>query len=67
MDRRGRKKSTAFYHGYFFGNHYGNSLKEYLGQSRFSQTSVFEELVIIILDETREAKLKVSDFLSYRI
>ncbi len=47
----------------FFGNHYGNSLKEYLGQSRFFPDISFEELVIIILDETREAKLKVSDFI----
>ncbi len=47
----------------FFGNHYGNSLKEYLGQSRFFTDISFEELVIIILDETREAKLKVSDFI----
>lgn len=38
-------------------------MKEYLGQSRFFPDISFEELVIIILDETREAKLKVSDFI----
>ena len=46
----------------FFGNKYTNSLKEYLGNSQFFKEINFEELVIVILDEIRESKLKVSDF-----
>ncbi|WP_314578889.1 PRD domain-containing protein [Enterococcus gilvus] len=44
-----------------FGKTYANSMKEYLGNSHFFNEITFEELTIIILDETREAKLKVSD------
>ncbi len=47
----------------FFGNHYTNSLKEYLGTSHFFKEINIEELVIIILDEIREVNLKVSDFI----
>ncbi len=47
----------------FFGSHYTNSLKAYLDTSRFFKEIHFEELLIIILDEIREAKLKVSDFI----
>lgn len=48
---------------FFFGKSYTNSLKEYLGSARFFKDIRFEELTIIILDEIREAKLKISDFI----
>ncbi|WP_165006163.1 MULTISPECIES: PRD domain-containing protein [unclassified Enterococcus] len=47
----------------FFGSSYANSLKEYLGNSHFFSEISFEELAMIILDEAREAKLKISDFI----
>ena len=47
----------------FFSGKYMNSFKEYLGNSQFFKEINFDELVIIILDEIREAKLKVSDFI----
>ncbi len=48
---------------YFFGNNYANSLKKYVGNSQYFDDINTEELTIIILDECREAKLKVSDFI----
>ncbi|MCO7150655.1 PRD domain-containing protein [Vagococcus lutrae] len=48
---------------YFFGKNYTNSLKKYLGNSPFFQDISFEELTIIILDEIREEKLKISDII----
>lgn len=48
---------------YFFGKNYANSLKKYLGNSPFFQDISFEELTIIILDEIREEKLKISDII----
>ena len=47
----------------FFGSNYNNSLKEYLGNNEFFQDIRIENLTIIILDEIREAKLKVSDII----
>ncbi|EOL22421.1 hypothetical protein WO3_02781 [Enterococcus faecalis EnGen0342] len=47
----------------FFGKNYTNSLKKYLGNSPLFQDISFEELTIIILDEIREAKLKISDII----
>ncbi|WP_159721206.1 BglG family transcription antiterminator [Enterococcus sp. CSURQ0835] len=47
----------------FFGKNYSNPLKDYFGNSRFFQEVSFEELTIIILDETREASLKLSDII----
>lgn len=47
----------------FFGKNYHNFLQKYLGNSQFFKDVSFEELTIIILDETREAKLKISDFI----
>jgi lichenan operon transcriptional antiterminator len=47
----------------FFGKNYTNSLKKYLINSPFFQDISFEELTIIILDEIREAKLKLSDII----
>ena len=38
----GKKEIDGILSWILFGNHYGNSLKEYLGQSRFSQTSVLK-------------------------
>lgn len=46
----------------FFGKNYNNFLQKYLGNSQFFKDVSFEELTIIILDETREAKLKIADF-----
>ncbi|WP_313629776.1 BglG family transcription antiterminator [Enterococcus devriesei] len=46
-----------------FGKTYANSMKDYLGNSQFFKEISLEELTIIILDETREAHLKVSDFI----
>lgn len=63
MDRRGRKKSTAFYHGYFFWKPLWKFIERIFRAKPFFPDISFEELVIIILDETREAKLKVSDFI----
>ena len=48
---------------YFFGKNYTNSLKKYLGNSSFFEDISFEELTIIILDEIREEKLKISDII----
>lgn len=47
----------------FFGKNYTNSLKKYLGNGPLFQDISFEELTIIILDEIREAKLKISDII----
>lgn len=47
----------------FFGKNYTNSLKKYLGNSPLFQDISFEEVTIIILDEIREAKLKISDII----
>lgn len=47
----------------FFGDQAANSLKDYLVNSHFFNEFNFEEVLIIILDEIREANLKVSDFI----
>lgn len=47
----------------FFGDQATNSLKDYLVNSNFFNEFNFEEVLIIILDEIREANLKVSDFI----
>ncbi len=60
----GDEKSTSFYHGYFFWEPLCQFIERiFRARVRFFQDISFEELVIIILDETREAKLKVSDFI----
>ncbi|MEG0078086.1 MULTISPECIES: BglG family transcription antiterminator [Enterococcus] len=59
-DERGKRH---FILDTFFGKNYTNSLKKYLGNSPLFQDISFEEVTIIILDEIREAKLKISDII----
>ncbi|MBP3038502.1 BglG family transcription antiterminator [Bacillaceae bacterium Marseille-Q3522] len=52
-----------FIMNYFFGNAFNNSIQKYMGNSRYFKDVSFEEITIIILDECREAKIKLSDFI----
>lgn len=45
----------------FFGKNYRNPLKEHISNSDLFTDITFEELTIIILDESREERLKLSD------
>lgn len=45
----------------FFGKNYRNPLKEHISNSDLFTDITFEELTIIILDEAREERLKLSD------
>lgn len=47
----------------FFGKNYNNPLKDYMGNNSLLKEISFEELTIIILDEAREEKLKISDII----
>ncbi|MBO0477183.1 BglG family transcription antiterminator [Vagococcus sp. DIV0080] len=47
----------------FFGKNYNNPLREHIGNSDLFQDISFEELTIIILDEAREERLKISDII----
>ncbi|MGX7025723.1 BglG family transcription antiterminator [Vagococcus hydrophili] len=47
----------------FFGKNYRNPLKEQISSSNLFEDISFEELTIIILDEAREERLKLSDII----
>lgn len=47
---------------YFFSNSLSNSIQRYMGNADYFKDMSFEAMTIIVLDECREAHLKVSDF-----
>ena len=48
---------------YFFGNNFSISINKYVGNTLFLNNISFEEITIIVLDECREAGLKLSDYI----
>lgn len=48
---------------YFFGNSFSISINKYVGNTLFLNDISFEEITIIVLDECREAHLKLSDYI----
>lgn len=48
---------------YFFGNSFSISINKYVGNTLFLNDISFEEITIIVLDECREAGLKLSDYI----
>lgn len=56
------RNKRRFIMDYFFDNRFVNTLHQYIDSEFFHQNITFEELMIIVLDECREASLKLSDF-----
>ncbi|MCQ2010958.1 BglG family transcription antiterminator [Sporolactobacillus sp. STSJ-5] len=52
-----------FIMNYFFGNTFINSFQKYMGSSHYFTDVRLEEITIIVIDECREAKIKLSDFI----
>lgn len=52
---------------YFFSAQYFNTINHYIGNSFFINTISFEEITLIVLDECREANLRLSDFVIQNI
>lgn len=48
---------------YFFGNSFSISINKYVGNTLFLNDISFEEITIIVLDECREAGLRLSDYI----
>ncbi|OFI49690.1 transcription antiterminator BglG [Floricoccus tropicus] len=48
---------------YFFGNSYLDTVKKYIDFNNFFNQISFQELTIIILDECRQEKIKLSDYI----
>ncbi|MDO5516261.1 MAG: PRD domain-containing protein [Clostridium sp.] len=48
---------------YFFGNSFSISINKYVGNTLFLSDISFEEITIIVLDECREAGLRLSDYI----
>lgn len=48
---------------YFFGNSFSISINKYVGNTLFFNEVSFEEITIIVLDECRNAGLKLSDYI----
>lgn len=48
---------------YFFGNSFSISINKYVGNTLFFNEVSFEEITIIVLDECRNAELKLSDYI----
>lgn len=57
------KDKRHFIINYFFGNNYLYSIQKYVGGSTFFDQISFAEITIVILDECRDANLKLSDFI----
>ncbi|MDD6770902.1 BglG family transcription antiterminator [Inconstantimicrobium porci] len=48
---------------YFFSNNFSVSINKYVGDTLFLDGISFEEITIIVLDECREAGLRLSDYI----
>ncbi|MDN3954758.1 BglG family transcription antiterminator [Sporolactobacillus laevolacticus] len=59
----GEQDKRHFIMNYFFGNTLVNSFQKYMGNSHYFKDVRFEEITIIVLDECREAKIKLSDYI----
>ncbi|WP_244833555.1 BglG family transcription antiterminator [Clostridium sp. BJN0001] len=57
------KDKRHFIMDYFFSNSFSISINKYVGNTLFLGDISFEEITIIVLDECREAELKLSDYI----
>lgn len=57
------KNKRHFIMTYFFGKNLTNSFQKYMSNSPYFTEINLEEMAIIILDECRESKIKLSDFI----
>ena len=56
------RNKRHFIMDYFFGNTFNISINKYVGNTLFFNDVSFEEITIIVLDECREAGLRLSDY-----
>ena len=56
------RNKRHFIMDYFFGNTFNISINKYVGNTLFFNDISFEEITIIVLDECREAGLRLSDY-----
>lgn len=56
------RNKRHFIMDYFFGNTFSISINKYVGNTLFFNDVSFEEITIIVLDECREAGLRLSDY-----
>lgn len=56
------RNKRHFIMDYFFGNTFNISINKYVGNTIFFNDISFEEITIIVLDECREAGLRLSDY-----
>ncbi|MCW6661293.1 BglG family transcription antiterminator [Aerococcaceae bacterium NML201209] len=61
------QNKRRFMMDYFFTKRYEQSFSSYVGNAFLTEAIRMEELTIIVLDECREAKLKLSDYVIHNL
>ena len=56
------RDKRRFIMAYFFGQHYVACIQEYLGDTQFFSGIQLEAITLIIIEECRQAQLKIQDF-----